>query len=247
MSTSHFTTTAIFEDKIKKLASDYNLTFAGANEVQTIVITGTPTGGTFTLTYDGETTSAIAYNASASIVESALKALSNIGANDVICSDGPLPGTNVVVTFTGDLAAQDIVLMTIDTALLTGGSSPTGSIEETVKGGSFDSVVALRRLENAYNAIMGALLQRGLTSVQISTWARGEEFQLDIATFWYCKDSGWGGKDIDEVDWTKVFDRSKELKTVAVVSNNNVLLLSGTAVAEGQDLLSSNESLGIYS
>jgi hypothetical protein len=37
----------------------------GTNEVQTITVTGTPTGGSFTVTFAGATTSAIAYNANA--------------------------------------------------------------------------------------------------------------------------------------------------------------------------------------
>ena len=52
------------------------------NETQSIVIANTPTGGTFTLTYDGQTTAGIAYDAAASAVDSALEALSNIGAGD---------------------------------------------------------------------------------------------------------------------------------------------------------------------
>jgi hypothetical protein len=35
----------------------------GTNEIQQVAITGGPTGGTFTLTYSGQTTGAIAYNA----------------------------------------------------------------------------------------------------------------------------------------------------------------------------------------
>jgi hypothetical protein len=45
------------------------------NEVQRITITGTPTGGTFTLTFQGNTTAPIAYNASAATVVAALEAL----------------------------------------------------------------------------------------------------------------------------------------------------------------------------
>ena len=43
------------------------------NEVQTITVTGSPTGGTYTLTFDGETTSAIPYNATATQVQTALR------------------------------------------------------------------------------------------------------------------------------------------------------------------------------
>ncbi|MDX2863304.1 hypothetical protein PV338_45035, partial [Streptomyces scabiei] len=36
-----------------------------SNEVQSVAITGDPTGGTYTLTYSGQTTAGIAYNATA--------------------------------------------------------------------------------------------------------------------------------------------------------------------------------------
>ncbi|HEY1466379.1 MAG TPA: hypothetical protein VGF11_04935, partial [Acidimicrobiales bacterium] len=55
----------------------------GTNAQQTVTITGGPTGGTFTLTYAGQTTTAIPYNATAAVVQAALIALTNIGPNDV--------------------------------------------------------------------------------------------------------------------------------------------------------------------
>ena len=52
------------------------------NEKQVVTITNA-TGGTFTLGFDGQTTSAIAYNASAATVQAVLCALSTIGASGV--------------------------------------------------------------------------------------------------------------------------------------------------------------------
>jgi len=114
-----------------------DLTAAGntvQNEQQTITITGTPTGGTFTLTYDGQTTGAIAFNATAATVDTALELLSNIGAGDVTCTGGVLPGTPVVCEFTGALADTDVVEMTADGALLTGGASPDAAVTTTQPG-----------------------------------------------------------------------------------------------------------------
>src|SRR6185503_6738931 len=63
-----------------RLSDVIRTTTAGnANEVQTATITGTPMGGTFTLSFKGYTTPALAYNAAASAVEAALQALSPIG------------------------------------------------------------------------------------------------------------------------------------------------------------------------
>ena len=106
----------------------------GVDEKQTVAITGTPTGGTFTLTYRGLTTAAIVYNAAASAVQSALRALANIGSTGVTCTGGALPGTPVVVEFTGPLANTDVYMLTADGAGLTGGTSPAVTVSQTVQG-----------------------------------------------------------------------------------------------------------------
>lgn len=104
------------------------------NELQTLSISGTPTGGTFTLTYAGQTTSAIAYNATAATVQTALVALSNVGSGQITCTGGTLPGTPIVITFAGTLANTDVSLITSSSSL-TGGTSPAISLVETTKGG----------------------------------------------------------------------------------------------------------------
>ncbi len=79
---------------------DLNLTRVNA---QTITIEGTPTGGTFTLTYTSQdgttaTTYGIAYNANAAAVQAALEGLPNVASGDVTVTGGPGPGTAWVVT-----------------------------------------------------------------------------------------------------------------------------------------------------
>lgn len=108
------------------------------DEVQTLSLPTTPTGGTFTLTYSGQTTGNIAYNASAATVQTALEALSNIAPGDVVCTGGSLPATPIILTFAATLGDQDIVLLTGDGSLLTGGSANIGSIT-TVRNGSVGS------------------------------------------------------------------------------------------------------------
>lgn len=109
---------------------------AGADEVQQVAITGAPTGGTFTLTFSGQITSGIAYNASAANVQSALEALSNIAPGDVTCTGGPLPTTAVSVSFTGgSYAGTDVPQMTADGTGLTGGTSPAVTVTTTTPGG----------------------------------------------------------------------------------------------------------------
>ncbi len=99
-------------------------------EVQTITVTGSPTGGTFTVTYAGQTTAAIAYNATAATVLTRLEALSNIDSGDVtVTGDAGGPYT---VTFDADLG--NVAEFTASGASLTGGSSPAVAIATTASG-----------------------------------------------------------------------------------------------------------------
>jgi len=106
-----------------------------SEEVQAVTITGTPTGGTYTLTYNGQTTAAIPYNATAAQVQAALVALSNIGSGNVTASGGPQPGSAISVTFVGALANTNVAQMTA-TGSLTGGSSPAVAVTTSTAGGA---------------------------------------------------------------------------------------------------------------
>jgi hypothetical protein len=110
------------------------LTGSPTNEVQTLTITGTPTGGTFKLSFRSVTTATIAYNAAAAAVQAALEALSTVGVGNVTCAGGPLPGTPVTITFQGTLAGQNQPLITINTPAFTGGTTPVASVAETTPG-----------------------------------------------------------------------------------------------------------------
>lgn len=109
---------------------------AASAEVQTVTITGSPTGGTFTLSFDGSTTAAVAYNANAAAVQSALEALPNLAPGDVTVTGGPGPGTAWVVTFGGDRAGTNVPEMTASGASLTGGTSPAAAVSTTTAGGA---------------------------------------------------------------------------------------------------------------
>lgn len=107
---------------------------AATSEQQTITITGGPTGGTFTVSYGGQTTAGIAYNATAAAVQTALRALSTIGSTGVAVTGGPGPATPYVVTFTGFLAGTNVAQMTASAASLTGGTSPAVAVTTTTPG-----------------------------------------------------------------------------------------------------------------
>jgi hypothetical protein len=113
-----------------------NATLTNAADVQTITITGTPTGGTFILSFAGQNTTALAYNAAAADVQAALVALSTIGAGNMACSSGPFPGTAVVCTFQGALVNSLMPSITVYSASLTGGTAPAVSVAHTTPGRS---------------------------------------------------------------------------------------------------------------
>lgn len=104
------------------------------DEVQSVTITGSPTGGTFTLTFGGQTTSALNWNATAAQMQTALQALSSIGANNALVTGGPGPGTAFQVEFAGTLGFAGQALITLTTNSLTGGTSPSVAIARTQAG-----------------------------------------------------------------------------------------------------------------
>lgn len=95
------------------------------DEQQTITLTGTPSGGTFTLTFSGQTTSSLAYNVSASTLQTALEALSNIAPGDVTVTGNA--GGPWLVTFTGTYAGTNVAEMTA-TSSLTGSSGQSMAV-----------------------------------------------------------------------------------------------------------------------
>ena len=93
-------------------------TTTGANEVQRVSLTGTVTGGTFRLKFDGATTTAIDYNANAAELDAKLEALAPIGAGNVSVSK-PV-ATQWDVEFTGALGKQNVAAIQVASKSLTG-------------------------------------------------------------------------------------------------------------------------------
>lgn len=94
-------------------------------EVQTIAISGTPTGGTYTLTFDGKTTAGIAYNADAAAVQAALRAVAGLELVEVETLSGTTPNFTHQITLTGvggSNAASSPPQLTSSVAGLTGGT-----------------------------------------------------------------------------------------------------------------------------
>ncbi len=74
---STFATHALHGESLRVIGSVVSHSVPTSDE-QTITVEGAPTGGTFTLTFRGQTTAPIAFNASSEVVRGALSALSSI-------------------------------------------------------------------------------------------------------------------------------------------------------------------------
>src|SRR4051812_18325297 len=97
-----------------RMMSNAGAPSAGTNEVQTLTIGGTPTGGTFKLAFDGFTTGDITWTATDATlianIDAALEALPNIGTGGVTTAAGTVSsgiGT-ITITFTGNNAKKAV-------------------------------------------------------------------------------------------------------------------------------------------
>lgn len=93
-------------------------------EVQTITVTGTPTGGTMQIGYGSQWTTELAFNANSGTVQTALRLLTGLGS--VTCGGGALPAATTV-TMTGVVAPA---MLDLDLSNLTGGT-PAGTVVAT--------------------------------------------------------------------------------------------------------------------
>lgn len=111
----------------------------GTNAIEILTIGGTPTGGTFTITYGGYTTGPITWSATNATlfanIQAALDALPSILAgNTLVAANTITAGIGTInITFQNDLGAQVITLPTADGTLLVG-TSPTVAITNNTPG-----------------------------------------------------------------------------------------------------------------
>lgn len=136
--------------------------------LQSLTITGSPTGGTFVLRFGGQNTSALNWNATSSQVQSALQALSSIGSGNALVTGGPGPGTAFQVQFTGTLGQASQSLITLQTNSLTGGSSPTVAIANVQTGQAFTTIGSGFTLQYVGGKVIYTVAQPVGTYVRIS-------------------------------------------------------------------------------
>ena len=219
------------------------------DEVQTVSIPSDTTGGSFTLTYDGQTTGNIQFDDTFGTLDGLLEALSNIGAGDVVVSGGPGPDTDWVVTFETALAGTDVDLMTADGAGLTGSDVTvietqsggggnneiqTVSIPATVTGGTFTltyngqttTAIGYDAAAGVVQAALIALTNIGPSDMSVSGTAPEWvcEFQGNLADTEVVQMSGNGtnlsGKTVTVTETIKGVTAVNETQTINIPSDS---------------------------
>jgi flagellar hook-associated protein 2 len=129
---SDFTKTQSAQDsKIK--VNDYPSTSAVA-EVQHLSFTDKATAGTFTLTYDGQTTAAINYDATLVEIQAALEALPNVSSDDITVGGDRLNNNDGTMTFTFRDTLGDVSLISINPSNLTPSDNSNYVMTEYTQG-----------------------------------------------------------------------------------------------------------------
>jgi hypothetical protein len=101
----------------------------GVQEVHTITVDAT--AGTWTITREGEITAAIAFNATAAAVQTAINGLPAVNPGDVVVTGGPGGGgggTPYVLTYS---STEDVPNVTVQDVNLTGGGDTVGVVITT--------------------------------------------------------------------------------------------------------------------
>ena len=136
------------------------------NAIQQIALPAGTYGGSFSLAFGSKNTVSLPYNATAAAIQTALQALSSIGANNVLVT--ATSTTTWTVTFTGTLglAAQSLI-----TANSTGLQSPmylVGSLNLNVQGvfnilNEADSVSATLQIQQGTSGNINTVVQTAVT------------------------------------------------------------------------------------
>lgn len=149
----------------------------GTNEEQAVTLTNCD-GGNFTLTFDGQTTVNILYNAAAATVATALKGLSNIGDSDVSVSGSA--GGPYTVTFIGSLADTNVPEMTATDVDLTG-TGHSVAVSTTTEG-SNNPWVSETKLTDRYDAVAGTVFSDISGTLTVEQSSDGTNWDLTSNT-----------------------------------------------------------------
>jgi len=174
-------------------------------EVQTLTPDALATAGTFTLTYNGETTGNIAFDAPTTgvgSIQEALELLPGVSAGDITVGG---TGLNVAgnTTFTFLNTAGDVPMISFDFSALTGPTQAGSSIAETTTGRAVQGVLggdATASLVHGKIVITDSLAGFSKSDLAM-TWSEGDTLETPA----YFEISNVGGEEVKSVNIT-VYD-----------------------------------------
>ncbi len=127
---SDFTQTQAAQDSLIKV--DGFPAGSSVSETQTLSRSVSPSSGTYKITYEGQTTGEIAYNASVSEIQAAIDALSTVNTGDITVAGSAYGLADGDITFTFKDTFGDVSMLSVNGSNLSPGG--TTSISETTKG-----------------------------------------------------------------------------------------------------------------
>jgi len=216
---------------------------APLNEQQTVSWSGggiiNINGGTFTLTFNSQTTAGIPWNATAAEVDAALEALAAVGAGNVSVSGGPgdSNGASFTVEFTGALGGTNVSELSVSTAGLNtnfGSGLELGAVSTTVPGGptaAFESCTVAAECKAATESTPAALNGAFATNSPV-------HLAVDSGGTVYASDTAASGRVLR-------FDSTQASAPALLRSAIDVAALTGTASSgtAGLDVDPSNGNL----
>jgi hypothetical protein len=141
------------------------LTGGDVNEVQQIVLPS-PTGGTYSLSIGGNTTTTLAYNANAAAVAAALAGLPEVGVGRLTVSGSGTSSAPFVVTFDGPLGGPSLEQIAASGSQLSGDSSTgsgSGGITTSITTVGYDGGTVVATLASSSNYTIGSPSQDTVT------------------------------------------------------------------------------------
>lgn len=160
---------------------------AGTADVWTMTKTGTWSAGTYTIavTYGGstQTTGAIAFDAAAATIQTAVQALSNVGSGNMLVTGGPMSTTATVFTAAGNLVGP--VTVDVDFTLVTGSTPGLGEVHTTTGvAGALDGRQTAANLVGLNDTFLPWQLNNGDREIAVNymcTAVQGWCFELNAA------------------------------------------------------------------
>jgi hypothetical protein len=192
----------------------YTLTFGGqtTNDATVGIVA---TGGTYTLTFGGQTTTALAWNAAPATVQTALQGLSSVGAGNAIVS-GSASSYFVIFKVAGTLTGSGTSLTGTSHSLTVTSGIPYNASTATIQSAleSLSSVgagkVTVTGTSSAYLVVFAVGTNGVLTGSATNLTGTGHKITIDYApnTAWF---DVWNPTDQpDWLEWT--FDPAEQWK-----------------------------------